>query len=313
MRKIAGIFFIPLLLAGTTYSKSIEELIKEMTEDLVTTYTQPLVTAFGTAMNCGLYNTASAHKTLGFDLGLKLMLVPIPAEAKTANYNKVLTFIRTSPTTYDTGFTEVTGSTVFGDTHFTDTPHNPPDTICIPNELPGGVNLAVLPLIVPQLSVGIYKGNEVMIRYVSFTFEGTKISLLGLGLKQNFNALLPMLPIDLGVQFAYQSFKLGEILTSTNTNINLHASKSLSIPGIGITPYVGVGLDNTNMRLKYDFEFIDPYTGTFSQAVDVSVKGENSSRTVLGLRLKLFVFTLNADYNIGKYPSFSIGSCISFR
>jgi len=43
----------------------------------------PIVEAFGTAVGGGLYNTAGTHGTLGFDLGIRAMMVMIP-EGKSA-------------------------------------------------------------------------------------------------------------------------------------------------------------------------------------------------------------------------------------
>ncbi len=314
-RLIVGLFLVPLFVVNISYGKSIEELIEEMSEDLVENYTKPLVTGFGTAMNSGLYHTAAAHKTLGFDLGTRVMWVPIPDDAKTATYS-VLT-LTADPTTgdVDTTFTDVESSTIFGDEQGT-TPVPPVNTYYIPETLPGGLDIPVIPLLVPQLNVGIFKGSELMIRFISVPFEETNISLLGLGLKQNFNALpfIPKLPVNIAAQFTYQSFKVGGIVTCNNTNFNLHVSKKLPIPIIGLTPYFGLGFENTKMDFTYNFVYPDPITGNpQSDKVELSFTGENGFRTVVGLKLKVFILNINADYNIGKYPSYSAGVGLSIR
>ena len=80
MKKILTIFFtliLTLTLVGTAAGGFQEEL-KKMAEENAKGYIGPFCTGFGTAMNSGLYHTAKAHSTLGFDLSFKFMWVTVP-------------------------------------------------------------------------------------------------------------------------------------------------------------------------------------------------------------------------------------------
>ncbi|MFA4839707.1 MAG: DUF6588 family protein [Candidatus Neomarinimicrobiota bacterium] len=60
--------------------------LKQLVDTNGKLYLQPLATAYGTAMNTGLYNTAKTHKLLGFDIQLKTGLGLAPA-SKTSETN----------------------------------------------------------------------------------------------------------------------------------------------------------------------------------------------------------------------------------
>lgn len=284
------------------------ELIERLGGDLVKGYTQPLVTALGTAMGTGLYNRAGTHGTLGFDFGVQAMLVPVPDKAKTFSAS-VLTLTQNplNPSQYDTTRTTVTASTILGPDQTTSVPNG------VPPELPGGVNLSLVPLAVPQLSLGLSNGLEAMVRFMKIPLEGDDITFFGFGAKYEITALpaLKTLPVDLAAQFAYQSVKMGEIVKGRTTSYNLEASKSL----LFVTPYVGLGWESTSFDLNYTFSYVDPVTALPStQTVSFTVDGENKSRAVLGLALTPLPFVkLNGDLNIGKYTSYGAGLSFSLR
>lgn len=316
MKKIIVVMvlfiFSPRLYAGET----IEELIKSVCDSLVVPYVQPLATAFGTAIGSGLYRRAKTHKFLGFDLGLRIMYVSIPSASKTFDGKVLLFSVDPSDSSIDTSYIEVKdASTIFGPSSST-TILVGTDTIAIPPELPPGLNLPGLVFAVPQLSVGLFWGFEAMIRYIKFGFEGTDVDIVGLGLK-NSMPLLKKLPCNISAQYWYQYFYLGDILSSTSWGVNLHLSKNLVL----FAPYIGIGMENTSMHFEYEFEYdipdsLDPLgiiPSTYS--VDEHIEGENELRVVIGASFKLpfpFLF-LNFDYNVGKYPSYTLGMGFSLR
>ncbi|HTR82687.1 MAG TPA: DUF6588 family protein, partial [Bacteroidota bacterium] len=48
-------------------------------------------------------------------------------------------------------------------------------------------------------------------------------------------------------------------------------------------------------------------TTTTAQHISFELDGQNSSRLVLGLSLKLLFLNINADYNVSTYNSFTGG------
>jgi hypothetical protein len=63
------------------------------------------------------------------------------------------------------------------------------------------------------------------------------------------------------------------------------------------------------MTFTYDYT-LDTPTGKIPQKVVFDLEGENKSRLTIGLSVKILLVNVNADYNIGKYNSYSAGIMI---
>jgi hypothetical protein len=296
---------------GNGFSANLIDMIKQMTEDNLKGYTQPLITSFGEATGSGLYHTAATHGLLGFDIGLKGMWVPIPESAKS--------FVAKVMVLHDTSFlyeTTATTATVFGKTGQDPVTVPPGSNATIPPAFPGGLNVPGFPFLVPQLSIGLIKGTEIMVRYIPtityyYSGKGADIQIFGAGLTIGLNKFLnlKLLPVDVAVQGAYQMFNIGDIIKSSTFSANVHASKTFLI----LTPYIGLGYENTKMNFDYTFTYQLPGQQPTPVPVKVSLTGENHFRAVVGMSLKLAVLLIHADYNISKYPSFSGGFGFSLR
>jgi len=288
------------------FSANLIDMITQMTEDNLKGYTQPLITSFGEATGSGLYHSAATHGLLGFDIGLKAMWVPIPESAKT--------FVAKVMVLHDTSFlyeTTATTATVFGKTGQDPVTVPPGSNATIPPAFPGGLNVPGFPFLMPQLSVGLIKGTEVMVRYFQISYKEADIQIFGAGLKIGLNKLLnlKLLPVDVAVQGAYQVFNIDTIIKSSTFSANVHASKTFLI----LTPYIGLGYENTKMNFKYTFSYQLPGQQPTPVPVKVSLTGENHFRAVVGMSLKLAILLIHADYNLSRYPSFSGGLGFSLR
>jgi hypothetical protein len=272
------------LMIKFNYSNSPQELIEKSAREYVEAYLKPLVTGVGTAVGGGLYHTAKTHHELGVDIGLKSILVPVPKEATTCQV--------AVPGKDE----KVKVSTIVG----------PSEEVSSQGVLfPGGLNLPVIPLLVPQASVGLIGGWEVMGRFMNFSLKGSKITFWGLAGKYEISKLIPLCPINFSAQIAFQGLNLAEILRWKITSFNLHLSKDL----IFFTPYLGLGVEKTVAHLSYTYR---PEEGS-PEEIALSIEGENNFRAVVGIALNLFLFRITADYNLGKYSSFCLGVCFSFR
>jgi hypothetical protein len=187
-------------------------------------------------------------------------------------------------------------------------------------------DLSSFPLAAPQLSIGTVLGTRATVRYIPtinlssipgaslFLDEDFgKISYFGFGLQHNPGVFLPTpLPLDVAVAFYTQTFKIGEdFLKVKTTAFGINASKKLGIGPINITPYAGFMLEKSTIDIAYTYE-IESLLGS-PQNIDIALhfEGENKSRIILGLSLKLLLFNINADYNIGKYNSYTVGLMFS--
>ena len=183
-------------------------------------------------------------------------------------------------------------------------------------------NLSFVPTAAPQLSVGTVLGTRATFRFLPtveissippFSLfldeEFGKLSYFGWGLQHNPGVFLPTpLPIDVAVAFYTQTFKIGEDFFKAKTTAwGLNVSKRLGIGPINITPYAGFMLEKSTIDVTYTLEV----EGLSGSLIDLHFEGENRSRIILGLSLKLLLFNISADYNIGKYKSFSFSLMFS--
>jgi hypothetical protein len=302
--KIISVLFLFVFVVGT-FADNLLDMIKKMNEDLLKGYTQSLITSFGTATGSGLYHTAATHKLLGFDIGVKAMWVTIPDAAKTFEA-RVLALSPAGDTTWVTK----TSATIFGEKG-RDSVIAPSGYYPVIPALPGGLDLPGFPFAMPQLSVGLVKGVEIMVRYIPIPVQGADVQIFGAGLKLGLNNLLnlKLLPVDVAVQGVYQVFNIGDIIKSSTFSVNVHASKTL----VMITPYIGLGFEKTKMNFEYTFNYQIPGQQPAQQDIKVAYIGENNFRAVAGISLKLAILLIHADYNLTKYPSFSGGLGFSLR
>ncbi len=166
----------------------------------------------------------------------------------------------------------------------------------------------LLPLAVPQLSVGTLYGTAVTLRYlpdIQLSDEIGKLKYFGFGIQHNPSLWLPRpLLFNASVGFFTQKLKLGDLFESTATHIGLQASKSFG-PGIlSFTPYVGIGWETSSMKFRYTFTSED---GTLVLPVNFELEGDNTTRLTAGASLRIGIINLNADYSLGNTKTATVG------
>jgi len=255
--------------------------LQEVAEDNAVGYMKPFATALGTAINSGLYHTAKIHKIPGFDFGIRAMVVSIPTEG--------LTYTSTLGTET---------STVFG------------ELVSMDQLLPGGLDISTVFFAVPQVTIGLFMGTEINIRYlpeIEISNDIGSIDLTGFGISHSIDQYMPVpLPLlpQLSVGYMRQEFNVGDILSSTHTAFNIRLSKSVPL----ITAYVGAQIESTDMDLTYTHTL----AGTTTD-VNVSLEGDNGFRFTGGLRITIFPFVgVNVDYSAGEYNAINAGLTFSF-
>ena len=175
--------------------------------------------------------------------------------------------------------------------------------------------LLTFPLITPQLSIGTILGSRLIFRYqsnVEINPEIGQAMYSGFGLQHNPTAWLPVkLPIDFSLGFFSQSLLVGNVLSVKASGFGLNASKCFGRNLANLTPYVGLLVENCSVNVTYDYN-IQTANGTETQKVTFEMHGENKSRFTFGINLKLLIFNINADYNIGTYNSGTVGIMLAF-
>jgi len=285
--KILLIVVSLLLIVSGLFASDFEDNLKQMLEDNGKEYVRPLLTAFGTNLNTGLYNTAdvlspSLLRPVRFGFNIHVMMAMVPSSDKT--FEAVI-----DDMTYET-------ATVFGK----DGGHE---------ALPGGFDVSMVPLFVPQFRFGLPAGNELMVRYlppIDLQDYG-KVDFWGVAVKHSIDQHIPLFPIDLAVQGAYQSLAVGDLIDLTSMAFNIHASKSILM----WTLYGGLGYEDVELEAIYEYE--PPLEGLDPQEVKFDMKSDNNYRMTLGFRYTVLPFIhLNGDYTISEYHTFNIGLGVTF-
>lgn len=261
--------------AGPVSAESLEQKLNRIASDNVRGYIRPLTEGLGADLNTCLFHSAKPHGLLGFDVGLKVLAVPMPDEADffTADFG--------------------------GSTAETPTAVGPGEGGApIPatsDSLPGGIDISIVPVAVPQASVGLPFHTDLIIRYLP-SFEIDKdvgeFKYLGLGLKHDVDQYIPVpaFPVDLAAYVIFQKLEVGDILFVSNESFGLVASKSIPL----FTLYGGFAVESSETNVEYTFindSGPDP-------RVDVDIESDVSSRLNIGAKLTIFpLLFVQADYS----------------
>ncbi len=282
---------VTIFLVGSLFASDFDENLQQLVEENGKEYVKPFVTAFGSNLNSGLYNTAAVLKPsilrpIRFGFNFHTMLAMVPSSDKTFN--------ALNPD----GETYTETATVFGDEGGEFLDHK---------IYPDGFNISMVPLFVPQFRFGLPAGNELMIRYLpplDFQDYG-ELTFWGVGLKHSIDQYIPLFPINIAVQGAYQTLTVGDLVDITSIAVNAHASKTILM----WTLYGGIGYEETTLKAKYEYtppedieDLVDP------THVEFEIKGDNNFRMTAGFRYAILPFIhLNADYTVSQYQVVTVG------
>ncbi len=177
-------------------------------------------------------------------------------------------------------------------------------------------DIKVLPSIAPQASVGTVLGTKAVFRWLpEIAIPGLKldnelgtIKWFGWGVQHNPGVFFSTpLPVDIALCFYTQNIKIGDIFEADTTSYGLTAFKKLGIPMISLTPYVGFLIERSTMSFAYDFTLDEGTVYEQNISILFDLKGDNTSRIIAGLSVKLLFFDIYADYSFGNYKAVRIG------
>ncbi len=296
MRKLFFVWAI-LFFAIPLFCETPKEFIKRTAEEILTEYSKPMITAFGMAMGTDFIDRKH-HGSLGLDVSAKLIWVFVPEEAKTTIYNiapEDTVWLADDTFIADTIFT---GNTILGDAEPVEG-----DPIGL-----RGLGLSSIIFAVPQANIGLAKGLNVSVRWCPFTFEETSGQIFGAGLKYATRDFLPspLISLNFIAGIGYQYFEFGDIAKANNVNGAVLAKLGFSLPllPLSISPFTGIGVENTSVSFKYDYEDME---------ITKTVKGANTFRRVVGLGIDFLLFNVDVSYNIGEMDALGLSIGIGIR
>lgn len=315
------------LLAAQGTNRNLSDEIMRISEDLLAGYVQPLVDVFNTGISTGLYHSAYSHDFLGFDLGVRLMYINIPDQAKYFSGTVMMcSLVIDSMVNLVRYEVELEGlSTILGPWNPTTVPTEG-YAVAVPPIIPGGIGLSGVPLVMPQLNIGLFLGSEIALRFVPYNFVGANIRFYGIGLKQQLTKLPPLnlaeLPFAIALAGAYQEFSVktpgqGRIVTTETWNVQAIISARFG----AVEPMCAFGMEGTTAEFDYalEYELPDTITGILGQNIRLSeeislrLRSPRYYRAVLGFTLHSGFLFMHYDFNFTPYLTHNLMFGLSFR
>lgn len=333
-------------------AKGFEEQLKELVGKNAEGYIGPFATAFGTGMNSGLYHTGKVHGLLGFDVGIKLSVVTVSDEDTEFEFvfDNLYVAVPVGMVTDDTitinlndVYPDKTAPTVFGSKDaVTLAPSGAEEALSkaldeggmseddlnlfkgtsewaamlasMPPIIVAGTGFESIPLVVPQASVGLPFGTEVMLRY-SPTIETDDfgdINFMGFGISHSLSQYIPipLFPVAITAQYVSQKLEIGDLLESNHSSFGVRASMTVGL-GFTLTPYVGLGFESSDLKVNYTFK--DPNGELPDTDISLDLEGNNTTRFTAGVRFEMPFITINADYSLGEYSAIAVGLGLTLR
>ncbi|MFA5405531.1 MAG: DUF6588 family protein [Ignavibacteria bacterium] len=242
MKKIFTIFLLVFIFTSLSFSQNLENRMNKYTQEFGVGYSQPLVEALGLMMNNGWVSVKAMKDLFSVDIGITAVLVPVPSADKQ--------FLIHSP--YDGSLQTV--PTAVGSS--TETLMNSAPPGANPGAFPKGFDLGVIPVIMPQASIGNLLNTRLTIRALPKIKTGDfgYLSLFGLGLQHSISAdLLVPTPIDFGIAGSFENLNLGDIASANSYTACAVVSKRVW----KINFYSLIGYDYTKTKFDYTTTYYD--------------------------------------------------------
>jgi len=332
-RLILGLCFIAINFQsnGQADFDRFLEAGQEDANKLLESYFEPFFIGMGSNVNSGWINTAKPHKLLGFDLTVTASASFIPTDAEFFTFNNSdFQNVKLSEGSSDELPTMMGPNLAADDipelTYFNDGEEVVRSTAPTGLGIEDEIGFNAVPIVMPQLGIGLFKNTELKFRFVPETTieddDGDgKIKMLGFGVLHDVKQWIPgikLLPFDLSLFAGYTTLdvevpldedfpdRIGTLELDA-LNIEAIVSKKFSV----LTAYASLGYSNfsNNVSLLGTYE---TESEVFTNPIDLDFSS-SSFKGKLGLRVKLLILTIQADYTIQEYNTFSTGVGISFR
>lgn len=292
-------------------------------------YLEPLGVGFGQALNTGWVGSARPHGVLGFHVGVGLGVARVPESDRAFSVNdSELQQLRVANPGIGSSPT-FSGASSAATYRFETRQENPATGEPFTSfELPPGSGSSLI--LVPQFqaSVGLIGGNSVALRFAPPVNLGDygSVGIWGLGVQHGLNQWIPggqFLPVNFSIHAGYTSLNMStsfndgapdqELSWSSNGMVvDVLAGASFLMVGV----YGGVGIETSSSRLALDGTYsirTGPQTQEIVDPIDRSLGRTSGARALLGARLRLLLFTVNAEYTLARYPSLNVGVGLGIR
>lgn len=299
---------------------------------LAYSYLKPFGEEFGKTLNTGWYTSAKPHKLGGFDITFSATAIPISSSMKEYNANDILSgskVLRVKP-----GDNPITPTVLGKDDYGPTVELIEPNTKVVLSsmKLPQGANFPVIPMVNYNIAVGLPFHTDVAFRFVpniSIKDDG-KFGMWGFGIKNEFKEFIPvlnMLPFNMSAFLGMTKYKLSwnmkdnsfadkryqnQELSTDATSYTARLLVSKSIPVLTVYGGLGYNSNSSSYKLKGAYQYNNVPINNSQDPFNLDY---NSTGFVFngGLRVKLALFMLFADYTYASTSMYSAGFGFTFR
>ncbi|MEN8248745.1 MAG: DUF6588 family protein [Bacteroidota bacterium] len=339
------ILSVALLVSGSTFAQFEDYLLGGIDDanTLFNHYMSPMMKGIGYGFNNGWYNTAKPHETLGFDLTISFnaALVPVKDQSFVFDPNEyTATTIASGNSTLPTAMGGAASTVLQYNIDQQDIdPSLPPGIISATYNAPSGYGEQLkeytlgqlgVPSPVIQAGIGLVKGTELKIRWMpEVNRETVYFKYFGVGALHSIDQWIPGLKslpfLDISgfigytkiyVEYPLPVGDIGGENQMASFDINTTTFQVIGSAHIAVvTGYLGIGYDNfkTNFKMLGTYDLYPGIVPAVSDPINLEQKGEGSPRVTAGVRLKLAIVTLHADYTLREYNTLTLGLGFSFR
>jgi hypothetical protein len=256
----------------------------------------PLVDAFRSNLNSGLFNTARVEPN-GFHVSLEFtgMMTSFDEASRT--------FMAKTDQGVDDKWVRV--PTVIGDTEAVFTEGYASTVYAFP----GGFDVGDWYLSAPQLRIGNWKGTEAVARAIFYNTGNDEIGSLGVwgvGARHSVSQYFPgIAPLDLAVAGMWQHARLHtsqdlDIVNSNLYTLALHTGMAMG----PFYPYAGFAVDWYRFGVHYELEGFDP--------VDLRLDADHDFQLTLGASYRVGFVAAYGEYNFADQNTLAAGLSFNF-
>lgn len=295
--KLTTYVLILLLFPLGLHAQNLEDYLSKYTSENGKLYLQPFANAFSADLNSGLFHNAKIKKS-----GFQLYIGVVGQVAAIPNSAKYFTAHLDDPT-FGSPMDVPNSPTVFGPTEGV-LVENPESGLSM--YMPAGLDIDLLPLAMPQITIGSLWGTDFTARYISVGVDDFgDIKTFGWGLRHSVNQYLKKLPVSIALGYYHQNITIGEYIDASTNVINLQASFAVPV----VTFYGGLGYETGKVDVEYTYEGINSWDAETQEGdkIAFNMDAENTIRATLGLCLNLGPLKIHGDYNIAKQNTFAVG------
>jgi hypothetical protein len=277
----------------------VDDRLEAYTGRNATGYLAPLVDAFRSNLNSGLFHSAAIPAD-GFHVSLE--------------FNVMSTFFgedsRTFLATTEGGFqpeTQARAPTVIGDVNAVKVT----GAASTQYAFPGGFNVDNMYFTCPQITVGAWKGTEAVGRLILFDTgisELGRLSVWGGGIRHSISQHVTRLhPFDLAIAGYWQSAGLKnddgqQVIDARLTTFSLQSGVYWN----SFCPYAGLSVNWWNMDVRYRFDEagLEPIALNFTSDAELQM--------TLGVSYQAGFLAAYGEYNVAQQNTVAAGLSVSF-